>query len=102
MQGAFGILLCVLLCLFAVGAKTGVYRPEQQQVKTLTCAKMWQDHDVKSIVQAIPMHAALLLAFALWAFPQPKLTSCTEPEPVSFGISTWLGSPLSVRPPPAI
>ena len=97
----FGLILCALLCLFAIGAKTAVYRPHQEQVKNLTSAKAWQNNEVPSPLST-PVQAPVLLAMALLLMVTFTVTREALPEQPAFASRNWFDHALAVRPPPSI
>ncbi|HEY5328729.1 MAG TPA: hypothetical protein VIJ79_02495 [Acidobacteriaceae bacterium] len=98
----FGLMLCALLCLFAIGAKTAVYRQHQEQVKNLTSAKAWQNNEVPS-TQSAPVPAPALLAFALLMLMMTVTVARDLPsEQPMVAARSWFCPALAVRPPPSI
>ena len=99
----FGLVLCTLLLLFAVGAKTAVYRPNQSQVKNLISAKVRQNvlvpfAEAAPVVQAMPLLILTLLLVAA-AF---RDTREIRIEPSTVAVSSWFWPALAVRPPPSL
>jgi Na+/proline symporter len=97
----FGLMLCALLCLFAIGAKTAAYRPHQEQVKNLTSAKAWQNNQLPS-PQSAPVPVPILLALAMLmlmvTFTVTREASAEQP---AFASRNWYDPALAVRPPPS-
>ena len=97
----FGLLLCALLCLFAIGAKMAVYRPHQEQVKNLTAAKAWQNNEVPSPLST-PVQTPVLLMALLMLVVTFTVTREALPERPTFASRNWYDPALAVRPPPSI
>jgi hypothetical protein len=104
----FGLLLCLLLCGFAIAAKTALFSPRQAQVKTLTSTKVWENGAVPAAAQTSIIADGLSL-FAVGPAPlllKNKLSEAeyrvdaTSETPVD-PISLWFTPYLAVRPPPA-
>jgi Na+/proline symporter len=99
----FVLMLCSLLCLFAIGAKTAVYRQHQEQVKNLTSAKVWQDSQLPSTASATAVPAPVLLALALSML---TVSFCFSGEgrceQAAAAARSWFWPALAVRPPPSI
>lgn len=99
----FVLVLCSLLCFFAVEAKAALYQPHQSQVKTLTSTKIWQSdttptpHVSPEIQVPLFVVAALLLIIAP---PTNSQESCREQAAVA--VASWFSPDLAVRPPPTI
>ncbi|HZL29248.1 MAG TPA: hypothetical protein VFC39_22170 [Acidobacteriaceae bacterium] len=97
----FGLILCALLCLFAIGAKTAVYRQHQEQVANLTATKVWQNTEVPSPLST-PVQAPVLLAMALLLMVTSTVTREARLEQPSLAARNWFFPALAVRPPPVI
>jgi hypothetical protein len=97
----FGLLLCALLCLFAIGAKTAVYRPHQEQVKNLTSAKAWQNNEVPSPLST-PVQAPVLLMASLMLLATFTVIRKARSEQPAIAPRSWFCPALAVRPPPSI
>ena len=99
----FGLLLCALLCLFAIGAKTAVYRQHQEQVKNLTSAKVWQDSQLPSTASMPAVQAPVLLAVVLsMLLVTFTVTREARSEQPALAARNWFSPALAVRPPPSI
>jgi len=100
---SFGLILCSLLFLFAVGAKTAVYRPHQEQIKTLTAAKVRQNDALPSTEVSPLNQAAVLLALAVVLFAAASAdVKKVRDERAPLVLSSWYWPDLAVRPPPSI
>lgn len=100
---SFGLILCSLLFLFAVGAKTAVYRPHQEQIKTLTAAKVRQN-DAVPLTEVAPLEQATfvcLLAALLFVSASADAEKVRE-ERKPLALANWYWPDLAVRPPPSI
>jgi Na+/proline symporter len=103
LRHTFGLMLCALLCLFAIGTKTAVYRPHQEQVKNLTSAKVWQSSRLPSVASIPMVQAPVLLALALLMLMATFTVSrAALPEQPAFASRNWYDPALAVRPPPSI
>jgi hypothetical protein len=99
----FGLMLCALLFLFAIGTKTAAYRAHQEQVKNLTSAKVWQNSELPSATSVPAFHAPVLLAMALLLVMVTfTVTRESRFEQPAFVAASWFCPALSVRPPPSI
>jgi hypothetical protein len=99
----FGLMLCALLFLFAIGAKTAVYRAHQEQVKNLTSAKVWQNSELPSATSVPVFQAPVLLAVALLLLAITfTVTRESRFEQPAFASASWFCPALAVRPPPSI
>jgi len=101
LRHAFGLVLCALLCLFAIGAKTAAYRPHQDQVKNLTATKVWQNSEVPSPLSAPVQAPVLLMAFLMLAVTFTIIRE-VRPEQRAVAWRNWYDPALAVRPPPSI
>lgn len=98
----FGLILCALLCLFAIGAKAAAYRHHQEQVQNLTAAKPWHNNALPSAAP-IPVQAPALLAVALVMLMVTfTVTREAHPEQTAVASRSWYDPALAVRPPPSI
>ena len=99
----FGVMLCSLLFIFAVNAKTALYRSHQREVNSLTSTKVWQNEQLTTAASPVVAQVAptLLLLLLLPLLPAPVLSQTTRLEPPLAESSNWFSSCLSVRPPPA-
>jgi hypothetical protein len=98
----FGLVLCALLCLFAIGAKTAAYRPHQEQVKNLTSAKPWHNIELPAPAST-PVQVPVLLTVALLMLMVTfTVTREALPEQPAFASRNWYDPALAVRPPPSI
>jgi len=97
----FGLMLCALLCLFAIGAKTAAYRPHQEQIKNLTAAKPWHNNQLPSPTSTpVPAPVLMLALFALMV--TFTVTRETHAEQRVVASRSWYDPALAVRPPPSI
>jgi len=96
-------MLCSLLLFFAVGAKTALYHPHQEQVKALTSTKVWQNTALPSAISALVAKAPVLLGLVVLllmaTFAVTQLTPIGQPF---VRASSWFSPSLSVRPPPSL
>ena len=97
----FGLILCALLCLFAIGAKAAAYRPHQEQVKNLTAAKPWHNSELPSPLTT-PVPAPVLLVAFLMLLVTFTVTRETRSEQIAVASRSWFDPALAVRPPPSI
>ncbi len=99
----FGLMLYSLLFFFAVGAKTALYHPQQDQVRTLTSTKVWQNTEVPPAISLQVAKTPVLLDLAVLllmaAFAVTRLTPIEQPF---VRASIWFSPSLSVRPPPSL
>ena len=103
----FGLLLCLLLCGFAIAAKTALFSPRQAQVKTLTSTKVWENGAVPAAAQTSTIADGLSLfvvGLALLLL-RNKLSEAEDrvdrsSEAPADSISLWFTPYLAVRPPP--
>src|SRR5665213_1242919 len=104
LRHTFGLVLCVLLCLFAIGAKTAVYRHHQEQVTNLTSARVWQDGEVSSIASMPAIQAPVLVTMATLSLLMVTFTVIPEArsEQSALDARNWFSPALAVRPPPSI
>jgi len=99
-----GLLLCVLAVVFAVSAKTAVYRPNQKEVRALTSSKMWQDSAQHSDAEATaltPVPVAFAILLLTFAVPSVVVAVAASEQAESRKI-VWFSTSLSVRPPPVL
>lgn len=97
----FGLILCALLCLFAIGAKTAAYRQHQEQIKNLTAAKPWHDNELPSPAST-PVQAPVLLVALVMLVATFTITIETPFETPAVASRSWYAPALAVRPPPSI
>jgi hypothetical protein len=97
----FGLILCALLCLFAIGAKTAAYRQHQEQVKNLTAAKPWHNTELPSPLTT-PVPAPVLLVALVMLMVTFTVTGEVRVEPAAIASRSWYDPALAVRPPPSI
>ena len=97
----FGLILCALLCLFAIGAKTAAYRHHQEQVKNLTAAKPWHNTELPSPLST-PVPEPVLLVALLMLMVTFTVTREARPEQPAVASRSWFDPTLAVRPPPSI
>jgi hypothetical protein len=99
-----GLLLCALAVVFAVSAKTALYRPNQKEVRALTSSKMWQNNaqrnDAEGTVLA-PVPVAFAILFLTFAVPSVVVTGASS-EQDEARKTAWFSTSLSVRPPPVL
>jgi hypothetical protein len=95
-------MLCSLLFIFTVNAKTAVYRPHQKEVKSLTSTKVWQNDQLPTAASPVVAHVAPALLFLLLLplLPAPVLSQNIFHQPALVESSNWFSFYLSVRPPP--
>ena len=100
----FGVMLCSLLFIFAVNAKTAIYRPHQKEVKSLTSTKVWQNDQLPTAASPVVAQVApaLLGLMLLPLLPAPILSRNIFRQPALAEPWNWFSSCLSVRPPPAL
>lgn len=103
----FGLLLCLLLCGFAIAAKAALFSPSQAEVKTLTSTKVWENDAVPAAAQpsAIVDGLSLFVVGLALLLLRNKLTEAEQrvdpPSDVpADSISLWFTPYLAVRPPP--
>jgi len=97
----FGLILCALLCLFAIGAKAAAYRHHQEQVQNLTAAKPWHNNELPSPAST-PVPAPVLLLALLMLLVTFTVTREVRPEQSAVASRSWYDPALAVRPPPSI
>jgi hypothetical protein len=97
----FGLILCALLCLFAIGAKTAAYRQHQEQVKNLTAAKPWHNNELPAPAST-PVQAPVLLVAFMMLMVTFTVTREARPEQTAVASRSWFDPALAVRPPPSI
>ena len=98
----FGVMLCSLVFIFAVNAKTALYRPHQEEVKSLTSTKVWQNDQLPTAPSPVVAQAFALLGLLLLSLmPVPVLSRAIGLQPASAQSADWFSPCLSVRPPPA-
>jgi Na+/proline symporter len=97
----FGLILCGLLCLFAIGAKTAAYRHHQEQVKNLTAAKPWHNNELPSPAST-PVQAPVLLVAVVMLMVMFTVTREARSEQPAVASRSWYDPALAVRPPPSI
>jgi arginine exporter protein ArgO len=98
----FGLMLCSLLFFFAVGAKTALYHPQQDQVKTLISTKVWQNTAVPPAISSQVAKAPVLLYLAVLLMATFAVTRLIPIEQSFVRASRWFSPSLSVRPPPSL
>ena len=97
----FGLILCGLLCLFAIGAKAAAYRHHQEQVKNLTAAKPWHNNELPSPAST-PIQAPVLLVALVMMMVTFTVIREERSEQLAVASSSWYDPALAVRPPPSI
>ena len=100
-------MLCCVLFLFALGAKTALYQPDQARVAGFTATKVWENKAVAGVAEFCVVAVAPVLVAAMFLSTLAKLTSYSfvefaGPGPIPSRLSAWFSSCLAVRPPPAI
>ncbi len=100
-------MLCLLLCGFAIAAKTALFSPRQAQVKTLTSTKVWENGAVPAAAQASAIADGLSLfvvglALLLLRSKLKEAEQRVDPtsEAPADSVSLWFTPYLAVRPPP--
>jgi|GEM_PF-6464292 len=101
LRHVFGLILCALLCLFAIGAKTAAYRHHQEQVKNLTAAKPWHDNELPSPVST-PVQAPVLLVALTMLMATITVVREVHAEEPAIVSRSWYAPALAVRPPPSL
>jgi hypothetical protein len=99
-----GLLLCVLAVVFAVSAKTALYRSNQKEVRALTSSKMWRNSAQRSDAEVtvpvpVPIAFAILLLMFTVLLVVVAVASSEQPEARK---TAWFSTSLSVRPPPVL
>ena len=99
-----GVFLCLLMCLFAIAAKTALYHPHQKQNQALTAAKMWSGRNASATsVPSVKIATTVVVLVALPVFcvATPR-TGFPEPEGVAEPDRVWFSPTLFERPPPFV
>lgn len=97
----FGLLLCLLLCGFAIGSKAALYHPQNNQLKSFASTKVWQEDSAPAVVATVSVEAAAFLFVALLAVAMaPEGRVAAELVLPLRGRHGWFTPLLAVRPPP--
>lgn len=97
-----GFLVCMLLMIFAVGAKVAMYHPTEPGTRPIAAAKAWQAKqmlDTAPATVAIVPETELTLFLLLSVCVVVTLLPRTEELP-GFPIQMQASPSVAVRPPP--
>lgn len=98
----FAGLLCVLVVLFAIGAKVALYQPGQAD-KPIAATKLWESTPDLLVQATPPLPATSLLVFATFALSFAiARVSFLSAEQVAPPLQSWFSPYLSIRPPPSL
>lgn len=99
-----GFLVCMLLVIFAVGAKVAMYHPTEPGTRPIAAAKAWQAKQMPVAAEpaavAIVPQTELTLTLLLSVCVVLALLPCMEELP-GFPIQMQGAPSVAVRPPPA-
>lgn len=98
----FGLLMCSLLCTFAVMAKAALFSPHQRQVHGLTSTKVWQKNTGEQASVPVVPEAVIAAAIVLLAALVPSVPLAPPTKHIPLFLESCFFSALAVRPPPSL